>query len=556
MSEHGAGLPLDPDLLASVLVDDARAAALVPWSCPCEFGEQKRYRLEELVGVGGSSLVYRATDLWMSSDGFDATVAVKIRRGRAGDAAASGHDDWSDGGEALSARRITHPNVLSVIDRGVDSSGAAYLVAEYLPGGDLGDLPRPMPARRAASLMIKVARAVQAAHAAGVVHCDLKPSNILLTSEGEPKLADFNLARSALLASEQARGNAGFMAPEQFLGQENALSPPADIYALGGLLFFLLCDRLAAGATREDIAAHHRSGRSAGPPGAGGDLDRICLRSMAPRREDRYHSAGELADDLERWLEHRPITGAPTGAARKAWLWCRRGPVRALLIAVLVSVSVAGLGMWRSEAARARQRELVAQQEAARLAQEQIEELRARVQVQIRSLARAVASAASTDPVDGVLPAIVWLAWLMDAPVIGPEATMALGEERIAMLRGLLSELEARRREDLDTMLVRYALAYCLIEQGEPAAAAQGGELARQIRARWEGRLASHDAFWLHVKALERCAGALAAAEAGETREGLIAELEELEFALAARGEAEASRRLVLRTMAVLQKGR
>lgn len=191
------------DLLASILVDDAITAAMMPWSCPCDFGPQGRYRLLELVAVGRDSLVYRGHDRLLSSEGFGAEVAIKIVQGEAAQ-----H-------EALTARRVAHPYVLRVLDRGVDNqTQATYMVTEYVEGGDLSQKPAPWELHQAVGFMIKVAKGVHAAHAAGVIHCDLKPANIFVTKEGDPKVGDFDLAASPLNISAAARGNVAFMSPE------------------------------------------------------------------------------------------------------------------------------------------------------------------------------------------------------------------------------------------------------------------------------------------------------------------------------------------------------
>jgi len=303
------------DLFASVLVDDAIAAAMMPWSCPCDFGPSARYRLQELVGVGRDSLVYRAHDRRMSSEGFTANVAVKIRR-----AGTSDH-------EALTVRRVVHQNVLRVFDHGVDeASGSQYMVMEYVEGGDLSQKPGPWAVQEAVRFMVKVARGVHAAHSAGVVHCDLKPANIFMTTEGEPKVGDFDLSASVLNSAKDARGNLAFMSPEQFAGEENALSPPSDVYALGGLLFNLLTGELPNGASHGAITKAHTLGGDPARARIKGDLGCIVRKAMAPDRASRYNSAGELAGDLEQWLQGEPIEWLKPNPIKRSILWGARRP--------------------------------------------------------------------------------------------------------------------------------------------------------------------------------------------------------------------------------------
>lgn len=523
---------------ASVLVDEALAAALVPWPCPCPFGPQGRYRLEELISTGPRSLVYRATDQKLSSQGFDARVAVKVFRVGA-----------APNEEALAARRITHPNVLSILDGGVED-GSQYLVAEFVDGGDLSGKGGPWPAREAAQFMAKVARGVQAAHSAGIVHCDLKPANILLTDAGEPKLADFELSRWSDRDDSQARGNAAFMSPEQFRGEPDSLTPPSDIYALGGLLYWLLTGRLPNGGTEEEVAQRLTRKGAAPSPLIERDLDRICMRAMAPPRDARYHSAGEFADDLARWLGFEPLPWDTT-AARRLWLSARRHPVRwGLLFAGLVA-GASVLGAWQFSAAVARSQRAKAQEDSVRMAHELVEQTRAKVRRQIEFMARTTLSSTATDLQDRVLPALVWMTWLTDLPVINASGDVPEVAERAGMLRAMVTSSEgAGRRGDLEDVLARYALAYFLVEQGEFA---EARSFTAQVEELWRPRFAQSDPFWVSVSGIEQSAAAGEKAAAGRAAEA-ITELNALVSRLENDGRAEPVRRLAERLLGRLRK--
>jgi hypothetical protein len=501
----------DPNALASVLVDHAIAELAVPVACPCDFGPGGRYRLEELIGIGRSSHVYRATDRHLSGGGFESTVAVKI-------------STRGDGlrRDALSARRVAHPNVLSVLDQGIDEYGQAYVVAEYLGRGDLSSVPVPLPAREAAEMIIKLARAVHAMHSAGVVHCDLKPSNILMTDTGEPKLADFDLACWELGGESERRGNLAFMSPEQFHGEEHALTPPTDIYALGGLLYYLLTGRLPHGATPDEVAACHASERPPAPPGAGRDLDAITLRAMARRREDRYHSAAELADDLQRWLDNRPLYWTEPSMVRRLCLWVRRRPVAASLVAASV-IAVVSAG---SALGLHLQREARTQREANRRASEMVEQIKERLKFHIRLYASQLRWDNPRNLEQEILPKLVWLSYISDFPVLREDGLPPALPERVQLLGTLVETLDAcGRGAHLSSLLARYALAYTLIDLGESEDPLR---YLAQIRERWGDVVPADDQIWEGVGVLEECARANAVVKP-EEQAAVVARLADLE---------------------------
>jgi hypothetical protein len=504
---------MDENVLASVLVDDAMASALMPWACPSDFGPAGRYQLIELAGAGRRSLVYRAHDRSMSSEGFGADVAVKIMR--------TGGSER----EALAARRIVHPNVLRVLDRGVDeASGCAFLVTEYADGGDLSQQTVPWPAEKAVRFVAKLARAVQAGHAAGVVHCDLKPDNILLTRDGEPKIGDFDLSFSVLNRSQESRGNVAFMAPEQFAREEDSLAPPADIYALGGLLYYLLTGELPNGATHEEIEAVHASRGTLPRRSLRGDLGRIVGRALAHDKAIRHNSAGELADDLERYLRHEPISWLRTGPFRRTAMWAYRRPFTAagLLVAIVVCASLSWLAV-HTRLAEAR-RQVEAQAEAMRLWEE--EKVRTREEiVQLVQIANAtnMGSAPAADRFDRLLPMLVWLERFGEWRIFGLDGEIAFTSERIRLLeREYRRMTNSGRSEHLDAHMTRYVLAHLMISHGRYDKPRQ---YLGEIEKLWLPRLAPDDPLHLAVEALQRCADALEAPQDSE-RQAALAQVE------------------------------
>jgi serine/threonine-protein kinase len=495
----------------------------------------------ELIGRGRRSHVYRAIDRHLSSEGFQATVAIKVLR-------AAG----ATGREALAARRIEHPNVLGILDHGRTADGAVYVVSEYIDAGDLSQAQAPWEPRRGAEFVRKLAGAVQAAHSAGVVHCDLKPANILLTSEGEPKLVDFDLARWGT-DSGASRGNLAFMSPEQFRGERKGLTPPSDIYALGGVLYYILTAKLPNGATPDEVAKNLGTGEPRPRPGAGRDLDAICARAMHPDREQRYHSAGEMADDLERWMRHEPIPWTRPSTTRRAWLLARRRPVKVLVAAGAIGALIAGAGVHEYNAARERQREERVRQESDRKTKEMIERTSERVRSHIRFFAQTFLTDKATHRPDEILPSLVWIQFLLDSPVLTQEGSLPSMDERVRLLQTLVEEsLTNGGAANLETLLARYTLAYFLVDTAD-----YDGALSQtaEMRERWTGRLDEHDPLWLGLRGIEACANAGRSAGSPDGR-GPRETLAPLSAELEKDGRCEPVHRLVERTLARLDANR
>jgi len=327
---------------------------------PAEFGPplesgQSRYELLQLLGQGGGGEVYLAEDRKLSDPTFKARVAIKV-------VPYNSQTGWVRRQlieEATKARRVDHPNVVKVLDRGISADGEEYVVSEFVDGPNLDawfhNQRTPLNPTVAANVVAQLARGVQAAHAAGLVHCDLKPSNVLMSPNG-PKVADFGIAvlaqdqNKARVESDENRvvGSLAFMSPEQYRGEGGALTIPSDIYALGGMLFYLLTGILPNGASPEQIAQVHAGtegarfpARDAALAGADRDLVAICLRALRSDRAERHHSAGELAEDLERWARFEPITWTKPNAKRSIHLWRKRNPK---LVRAIVASSVLLIG--------------------------------------------------------------------------------------------------------------------------------------------------------------------------------------------------------------------
>jgi eukaryotic-like serine/threonine-protein kinase len=234
-----------------------------------------------------------------------------------------------------------------------EHAGYPYFEMEYVGGGSLADRldGTPRPPHEAARLVETLARAMAQAHQQGVVHRDLKPANILLTIEGVPKVADFGLAKllnveSGLTRTDSILGSPSYMAPEQAEGKTKDVGPPADLYALGAILYELLTGRPPfRGATVLETLEQVKTAEPLPPsrlvPGLPRDLETIALECLQKDPAKRYESATALAEDLRRYQAGEPIMARPVGSLERAWRWGKRNPALAGLMAAVATLLVA-----------------------------------------------------------------------------------------------------------------------------------------------------------------------------------------------------------------------
>ncbi len=191
--------------------------------------------------------------------------------------------------------------------------------------------------------MRQVCRGVHAAHANGVIHHDLKPANVLIDEEGQPKVTDFGISVTAgsLPGPDRPRGNLAFAAPEQLDGNLDDVSTATDVYALGAMLFWLLTGRLPHGTRKEDIERWHardperrRADLADALRDGPRDLRALCLRAMDPDPAHRHPSASMLADDLDAWLAGHCIAWTRPSPLRRSLKWTRRRPLVASMLVI------------------------------------------------------------------------------------------------------------------------------------------------------------------------------------------------------------------------------
>jgi serine/threonine protein kinase/tetratricopeptide (TPR) repeat protein len=295
------------------------------------------YQILEEIGRGGMGVIYRARQrhsrrivalkriLTHHADSHD--TLVRFRR------------------EAEAAASLDHPNILPIYEVSEGEDGLPFFSMKFAGGGNLLQHQPELhgQARRVVELVAKVSRAVEYAHSRGILHRDLKPGNILLDGRGEPLVSDFGLAKWLDASSDLTRtltifGTPGYIAPEQAHGPAASLKPTADIYSLGAILFDLIAGHppfLGEHALSVIEQARDKPAPKLRTivPKVDRDLETICTRCLEREPNARYHSAGDLANDLECWLEGRPIVARPVSPATRTWRWAKRSPKLATSVA-------------------------------------------------------------------------------------------------------------------------------------------------------------------------------------------------------------------------------
>ncbi len=301
------------------------------------------YELLSEIGHGGMGVVYQARQ-----KSLDRIVALKMLLGGQF-AEASARARFRS--EAEITAQLQHPNIVAIHEVG-EHDHLPFFTMDYVEGRSLAEVARdkPLTPAAAAGYMVTIARAIAYAHERGVLHRDLKPSNILIDGSDQPRITDFGLAKrltgstTSLTLSGEALGSPNFMPPEQAAGKHKLIGPVSDVYGLGAILYFLVTSRPPFVA--DNLTAAVRQVQDQEPvsprmlnPGVPKDLETICLKCLQKEPTKRYQTAGELADELDRFRRGEPILARPVGPAGRVWRWCRRRPALAGLAAAVVALA-------------------------------------------------------------------------------------------------------------------------------------------------------------------------------------------------------------------------
>lgn len=333
--------------------DATATASTEATTSPRDFGslpDIPGYAVEAEIARGGMGVVYRARHLRLNRP-----AAIKMILG------GKYHDPTARVRfliEAEAVAALDHPQVVHVHEFGTHD-GQPFFALEFVGGGTLADkLKRDgRPTSLAAAEMVaKLADAISAAHARGIVHRDLKPANVLLTEAGEPKVADFGLAKvgeSDMTATGTVMGTPSYMSTEQAAGRTKEVGTGTDVYALGAILYELLAGRPPfLGESTMETIQHVLTREPERPravnPTVPRDLETIALKCLAKEPARRYATAAELGADLRAYLAGRPIAARPVGRIERAAKWVRRNPVvtgaaAAVVLALTVGTTVSYL---------------------------------------------------------------------------------------------------------------------------------------------------------------------------------------------------------------------
>lgn len=439
----------------------------VEFELPSDFGDRladgrRRYQLVEKLGQGSGAGVYRAIDRQLADGDHAPEVAIKIKALSAlGDI-----DSYQIQQEAVRARRVDHRHVARVLDVGIQESPAcAYIVSEFISGGALAEWSEAqagMDSGSIADTLEQLASGLEAIHAAWLVHCDLKPANILLREDGSLAISDFGLALKLTAADDDSAcgfgGTPAYMPPEQFSAHGGLAASTLDIYAVGAIAWELALGAPPNGATPSELRMAHREPigftervRRLCERGIDHDLASVIARCLQPDPAHRYPRAAELRDDLIAWRSRSPIAWTRPSRRRRAALWCRRHPVRAvgLIASFLTMVSAGGL-----------------------VAVELDNRRHERIQSELRGEFRQALTDALSGAVrahETTLPALSALEALQGVPVLGDVLRDVGGpDNRIRILRGAIADLEKRGQgECLQSLILSAQLSLLLVDDFE-----------------------------------------------------------------------------------------
>ena len=302
------------------------------------------YELIEKIGIGGMGVIYKARQI-----SLDRIVALKMILGHRRD-----RDRFRLEAEAAAA--LSHPNIVSIYEIG-EHEGRLFFSMQLIDGCNLKQYleQHQVSPRESAEITMKIARAVNFAHQRGILHRDLKPANVMMASNGEPHITDFGLAKqidrdTEITKSGTIMGTPGYMAPEQASAKNKNLTVSTDVYGLGAILYALLTGEAPfTGDSSLDVLRRVVDDAPVSPranrPELDRDIETICLKCLEKTPEHRYGSAEQLAEDLQRFLNHEPVLARPVPTTERIWRWCQRNSVvvslSVLAVVLLISTTLA-----------------------------------------------------------------------------------------------------------------------------------------------------------------------------------------------------------------------
>jgi len=335
-----------------------------------DLGSIGELAVEAVIGTGGMGVVFKGHDVRL-----DRTVAIKVLLGQEGFTSSSRFER-----EIKAAAKLRHDHLVGVYSADRTSSGIPFLVMPLIRGESLMARLKdnPLSHKKAVEWIRQIATGLHAAHKSGLVHRDVKPANILLDQDDDrAKLADFGLSKSfadsSLTQVNVLVGTPDYMSPEQIV-DPGSCDPKSDVYSLGITLYECLTGTTPFKGKPIQILEQHQHVEPIAPsridPSIAKDIENVCLKAIAKSPERRYQTAKDLSDDLQRFLDGKPVIARETNQLEKAWLWIGRNrSLTSLMMLLFVSLllgTVVSSAMWM----QSRKNERVANQRADRLSRQ------------------------------------------------------------------------------------------------------------------------------------------------------------------------------------------